>query len=884
MGALVTIERAISGFRRDLNEIPDGNLLRDNSLGRDMAALPHWLAVALFLWLLMSAEAQDLQRISVTVTDENGVGIADALVELTVLNGSFSLQCRTGPIGTCSMDAVRTSLYQIRVQKANFYAYEASNLRFDNKTSLEVVLARQREVREVVNVQEWSPAIDPEQVSTQEQISGVDLINLPYPTTRDYRAALEYIPQVVTDAYLQPHITGAETYQTLVLFDGFNVTQPGNGQLLFRVSTDSFRSINVQTSRISAEYGKSSGGVIELNTANGDDHLRFIATDFFPSLQDKRGITLDKVTPRFTLSGPIRKGHAWFYEAIDGEYDNIIITELPPGADSDIFWRLGNLLKLQDNFTPRNIFTSSFNVNFAHDQHSGLSLQDPQISTPILDEPMYEGNLKDQYYFKNGQLLEVGLSFNRYDLDETPRGNSPYFVNPNQAGGSYYFTAHTTADRWQLYSNVFLRPISWHGNHQFKVGVDLDRLRYDFDFYRQPISYLYAVQSLPPGGCAPPSQTIPCSRYSQFSGPSATEQYNVELSGYAQDRWLVTNRFLVEGGLRFDWDQIVRRELTSPRLAATYVLSHAANTKFSAGVGLFYDATPMFLIARPQAGTRTDFFYDSTGALTSGPVTSVFQLPPSQLNAPRYLNWSVGLEQKMPARIYLKAEFIEKRSSNSFDYNWLNPVNLGTGSACTPLSPCTAQFQLENGRHDQFDSFEINLRRTFENGHLIMGSYVRTKSHSDQVLDLNVDNPVFSTQQAGPYAWDAPNRFLSWGFLPLGSLPLIKRLDFGYSMEYRTGFPFFLVNNQQQFAALSGAQTAAPYFLRFPQFFTLNTHVEKRFRAFGCFWALRGGFDNITGRRNYWFVNNDVDSPEFLGYSGFSGRAFTGRIRFLGRK
>ena len=78
-----------------------------------------------------------------------------------------------------------------------------------------------------------------------------------------------------------------------------------------------------------------------------------------------------------------------------------------------------------------------------------------------------------------------------------------------------------------------------------------------------------------------------------------------------------------------------------------------------------------------------------------------------------------------------------------------------------------------------------------------MGSYIRSKSHTSQVLDFNVDNPVFGTQAPGPYAWDAPNRFLSWGFLPL-----VKGFDFGYSMEYRTGFPFYLVNDQQQLAPL----------------------------------------------------------------------------------
>ena len=845
------------------------------------------LVVAGVLLICPCASAQSLQRITITVTDENGVGVADALVQLTPSDASPQLQCRTGPTGACTLSVSAATHYKARVEKENFYAAEVGDLHLDQSTSAaEFTLVRQREVREVVNVAESPPAIDLEQITAQSQISGVDIINLPYPTTRDYRNVLNYIPQVINDIYYQPHITGAETYQTLVLFDGFNVTQPANGQLLLRVSTDSFRSVNVQTSRVSAEYGKSSGGVIELNSATGDDHFRFVATDFVPSVQDVNGIALDKITPRVTVSGPIRKGRIWFYNAFDGEYDNVIIKGLPSNSDHDVVWRGGNLFKVQGNLSSRNIVTSSFNVNFAHDQHAGLSVQNPQSSTPALDQPMYQGSLKDQYYFKGGELLESGFGFNRYDLDEVPRGTGSYVVNPNQANGPYYFTAHTQADRWQFYSNLFFKPVEWNGSHQFKVGMDLDLLRYDFNFERQPISYLSVVPQ--PGQmvstCAPPLASSLCSRYSQFSGPSAGGLHNAELSGYAQDRWLVTNRFLVEGGLRLDWDEIIRSALLSPRLAATYVLSQSANSKLSGGIGLFHDATPIFLVARPEAGMRIDqfYFFPSGGTpYATGPITSVYSTNPASFQAPRYLNWSLGLEQKLPMQLYLKAEYIGKRGTEGLAYNWLNPTDLST----LGLTNYTAQFQLENQRDDHFDSFEISLRRIFENGHLLMGSYIRSKSRTSQVLDFNVDNPIFSTQQPGPYAWDAPNRFLSWGFLPLPSLPLIKRLDFGYSMEYRTGFPFYVVNNQQQFATpFSDVQTTAPYFLRFPQYFTLNTHIEKRFRAFGFYWALRGGFDNITGRRNYWFVNNDVDSPQFLTYNGYSGRSFTTRIRFLGRK
>jgi len=140
------------------------------------------------------------------------------------------------------------------------------------------------------------------------------------------------------------------------------------------------------------------------------------------------------------------------------------------------------------------------------------------------------------------------------------------------------------------------------------------------------------------------------------------------------------------------------------------------------------------------------------------------------------------------------------------------------------------------------------------------------------VLDYSLDNLVISPQVAGPYPWDAPNRFISWGILPL-----VHGFDFAYSLEARSGFPFPILNQQQQLVVPPGVH-------RFDRYFTLNPHLEKRFHALGFYWALRGGFDNITNRQNAYVVNNILGSSQFLTFSNFDRRAFTARIRFLGRK
>ena len=70
---------------------------------------------------------------------------------------------------------------------------------------------------------------------------------------------------------------------------------------------------------------------------------------------------------------------------------------------------------------------------------------------------------------------------------------------------------------------------------------------------------------------------------------------------------------------------------------------------------------------------------------------------------------------------------------------------------------------------------------------------------------------------------------------------------------------------------------------RYPDFFELNLHVEKRFHFRGQRWALRAGFNNITDHQNPNAVNNYIDSPQFLTWYGGQSRAVNFRIRWLGR-
>src|SRR5262249_24939665 len=119
-----------------------------------------------------------------------------------------------------------------------------------------------------------------------------------------------------------------------------------------------------------------------------------------------------------------------------------------------------------------------------------------------------------------------------------------------------------------------------------------------------------------------------------------------ESSAYVQDRWSVAERFLIEAGGRWDHDSFLSRNMFSPRLAATVVIDRASETKLSAGIGIYYDRTNLGMVSQSVQGSSTDQFFSPVSLV----IPSSFLVDPRLLSMPRFVNWSVGLERRLPAR------------------------------------------------------------------------------------------------------------------------------------------------------------------------------------------------------------------------------------------
>ncbi len=263
-------------------------------------------------------------------------------------------------------------------------------------------------------------------------------------------------------------------------------------------------------------------------------------------------------------------------------------------------------------------------------------------------------------------------------------------------------------------------------------------------------------------------------------------------------------------------------------------------TKISAGIGLYYEHTQLEYLAQTYAGIRYDTYYAADADVTpTGPARRQ-NSPPTMalLHEPRALNWSVGVERKLPWSIFGGANFLEKRTSNVFTFA---ESEAGAASARGRLSAD------QWARRITISSEEFDVRRLFANGYTVYVSYTHSSARTNAALDYLPTPSPLGPQQSGPLAWDTPNRVISWGWLPVPIANAEESLGLCVPARPHTGFPFTAVNAAQPGGGSGGRRSA------FPRLSNFSPGLEWKFHFRGQYWGLRGVMENATDSGNPWW-------------------------------
>jgi hypothetical protein len=811
----------------------------------------------LFQSSLLTAEIRIVGR----VTNDNNSPIGAALVTIKSPAGS-AITVTTKADGGFQCSLPGPGEYVFQAEREGHFRLQDHVLRLSAaENEVQLILNPIREVYESVEVKAAPSRVDFDRPGSTRNMSGAEMLAIPFPASNNVKNALRTMPNVVQDPKGGVHLNGAAEEQALYTLNGFMINDPLTGRFDSRLGVEAVQSVDIAGGAVSAEFGKGTAGTVAITTNPGDDRFRYGATNFFPGFETRKGIYLGNWSPRFNFSGPFKQGRAWFSDSIALQYDKEVIEDLPRGADQLTSWRSSNILQTQINLTPSNILYAGMLTNLWNAPRTGLNFLTPPESTIDRRSRQWFYNVKQQSYFGRGALLEVGFALNRTFGREIPQGSEFLRITPEGNRGNSYFDARRRAGREQVLLNYFLPAFALRGSHQFKTGVDLDRISYWQDVRRTGYMNLRSEGSVV--------------RHVTFGGNSLLERSSFETSVYLLDSWRISPRLLVELGLRGDRDTILRNWNLSPRAGIAWAPFRARNTKVSAAYSVIYDTANLRLFTRPYDQYSLTTYFTTGGELARGPAASLFAFSETPPRTPHSRIVSAGMERMFLENLYVRINILSRRVRDGFTY-----VSSVAGGFVPPASLVRhvgvdvfdAIFTLSNTRRDTYDHFEVTLRQSLSGQYGWLASYVRSRALSNGVVDLNIDDPIIVTQNEGPMPWDSPNRFLSWAYLPL----FWKNYAVAYLLESRSGFPF---STKDEIGGFVGKINS----FRFPAFFTLNLHGERRFVFRGYRWEFRAGFNNITNHKNHNLVNSNIDSPNFMHFYGGQGRSLNFRIRWLGR-
>ena len=763
--------------------------------------------------------------------------------------------------GNFTLEFPAPGAYRVSIEHAGFFPLRDQLIEVDDRSAAIFTLEPKREVTESIEVGAKPLSVDMDTTTPKATLGIQQIFNIPYANTNDFRSALRILPGVIRDQKGGLHMHGGAEEQTLYTLNGFTLNDPLSGRFETRFSVESVQSAELSNGVLPAEFGKGSAGALVIRSDTGADRIRYTATNFFPGFENRKGWTIGDWTPRANLSGPIVRGRAWFSNSIDTQFVKVFVRDLPKGEDRTPSLRLSNLFTTQVNLTPSHILHAGLLWNQWNAPRTGLGVLDPRETTVDRRTRQWFFHAKDQIYLSRGALIEFGYAGNRTFGREIPQGWGTLIYTPEGKRGFHFVDAVRKGARDQLLAHGFLPQFTLAGSHQLKVGIDLNRLNYFQDVSRS------AYENYDESG-------VRLLR-TQFMGSGQLERSNYETTAFVQDSWRVRSGLLIETGLRLDWDQILRRWSPAPRFGFAWSPGWSANAKFYGGYARIYDATNLRLFSRPQDQySLTTYFYPN-GAVNRGPSLNLFDIPNPNLDRPRADTVNLGYEHHWEGSVAVRVDLLHRRASRGFTYlnqasemepfplEWLQSINAQTLDSI---------FALTNQRLDSYRAAAFTVRQNFRRQYEWRVNYTYSRALSNAVADISVDDPIAVFDNSGPMPWDSPHRLLSYAYLPM---PRTK-WAVAYLLDARSGFPYSVRRETGQF---EGAVNT----LRYPFFFEMNLHFERRFDFHNHRWAFRFGSNNITDRINPDTVNNIFGSSRFGQFYGGNGRSFNFRIRWLGK-
>jgi hypothetical protein len=590
----------------------------------------------------------------------------------------------SGPDGTFIASGLVPGTYQLSAELAGFKKFERRDLRLQvGKTSSVDVPMEVGGLEETVTVTSESPLVDVTSKEIGGNITSETLVKLPS-VNGNFVGFVGLLPGIVpsisTESFGSDSISvnGQDPRNNNYMLDGGNNNDDVIGQRAgtqARTPIEAIQEFQVITGQYDAQYGRTSGAVVNAVTKAGTNRLRGSAFGFFQDgslttrdfFAKEKG--LDKPDTGYqrwggTVGGPIVRDKIHFFGSLERfsiDRPNTINIPARPDLNGTQLTRdrVWNTIVRGDHQINNH---STYSVRWLREQ----SPQSNQIIGAVTPAAAREESDVDQTLSTNLNLVlsntKVSTLRVTWTRENVTFANACFNGNgrdmskcPVTLAFQDYVDQQDNTAQARINDGIQAEEtLAWfipqlHGDHDIKFGAQYEysiayntnqgNLNGTFSFGRSNVPFNSAVPSTYPD------------RFSiRVGGPSTFYEKAHYVSTFAQDKWRFNRHFTLSLGVRYDIEMIpiaetddplvdkypTDRNNIAPRLGVTYDID-GGKSVIRGGYGRFFDKTHFEVIGGLYTGTPFTSSFVATfpvSTFDNGPRTGVLPTDPFLVGGP----------------------------------------------------------------------------------------------------------------------------------------------------------------------------------------------------------------------------------------------------------
>jgi len=622
------------------------------------------------------------------VKDSSGAVLPGVTVEAKGLNVGAAATAVTDAAGVYRFPSLTPGVYEVMASLQGFNPIKSESVELQLGQVLKVDLAMQISgVSEVVQITAESPLIDVKQSAAGQNINAAFIDRLP--KGRDFTSLVTLAPGANQESRSGGiSIDGASAAENRYFIDGTDTTNLRTGVSGKNLLPEFIEQLTVKSSGYAAEFGGSTGGVINVITKSGTNLFRGDVGTYFtgdsmccnerPTLRlvltgqnVSEYVTLaeddfSSWEPFFQLGGPIVRDRVWFYGGYtpqlnetgrtvtfrsNSQISSYTSKEKTHYVTGNVTAQLTNAMRTrvgatyneynQDGRLPAKDGSSNFLTNF-----SGLGRTQPNLSTSAafdyVASPKVFFNAKATYL--SYDTNDIGIpSDNWITFGTGSNGLFPGATNVQPAGYNSLLT--NSASVRDLYQRIGASAdvttyANFGGQHTFKGGLQFQRIRNDvFSAEQAPHVTFNWDTSRPTLDGRTVRGTYGFYSWRQFGTIGDVHVNNLGL--FFQDDWSVNSKLTLNLGIRTEREDIPSYveglggikfsfgDKFAPRAGFAYDVKGDGKWKAYGSWGVFYDIMKLELPRGAFGGDKwIERYYtlDSLDYLTIGatPATGTF--------------------------------------------------------------------------------------------------------------------------------------------------------------------------------------------------------------------------------------------------------------------